>query len=310
MKSSRRAAFTLVELLIVIAIIGTLIALLLPAVSGTKATARQLQCSNNLRNIGLAIINYATRKGGTLPGYVQPIKRSDKKYVEAQGIGSGLKAEQTILWGAKFVSTPTVTNSRISWAVPILPYLERQDLWDRIVDGINFPGDDEATRVRPIDVYICPDDSTLATAPDNAGITYIANTGAWDFRRIQTFPFNDWDDYFANLSTADKPKGDTRDNGLFQNLVYGKNGVRLDNIRDGASTTLMLSENTHKNYYYSWLGVSRGSTGEQPFGMIWVVALPPESGDEIINQERFSSEVTGSESNLHSGDDMVLPAGE
>ena len=71
-KRNRRAAnfaFTLVELLVVIAIIGILVALLLPAIQAAREAARRASCQNNMKNIGLALLNYHDTQNSLPPGF-------------------------------------------------------------------------------------------------------------------------------------------------------------------------------------------------------------------------------------------------
>lgn len=131
-----RPGFTLIELLVVIAIIGTLIALLLPAVQAAREQARRTACSNNLKQIGLALANYTNRHGALPPGY-QSIY--DPNFQQEVGPG----------WG---------------WASMILPDMEQQPLHDRVGFELPLQGPGQATvRQTPLSVFLCPSDKMPAT---------------------------------------------------------------------------------------------------------------------------------------------------
>jgi prepilin-type N-terminal cleavage/methylation domain-containing protein/prepilin-type processing-associated H-X9-DG protein len=279
-----RRGFTLVELLVVIAIIGTLVGLLLPAVQAVRARMVQTECLSNMRQLGLAIQSFASANNDAVPGYVQPVLRADttkpngRAYVVCLGSSLSGSTYGSTASDDAIVDKP---RSRISWAARILPYLERQDIWDRLVDAdTNAAGGD---KVRPIKVFICPADGDAISSPDNAALTYVANTGAWDWKAsAASFGSSD----FLNGANT----GDTKDNGLFMNLTLGSVVNRLGGIRDGAATTLMLSENSQKAPTFSWLGVADNQCGEQQFGMVWVVNTNPSAKNppSLTDQARIS----------------------
>jgi prepilin-type N-terminal cleavage/methylation domain-containing protein len=120
MHTRRNNAFTLVELLVVIAIIGILVAMLLPAVQSAREAARRMQCSNNLKQMGVALHNYAT---------------ANKECFPAGSPG----------------------NAKHGLFTSMLPYLEQQNLYDSLdLKGTTRDTFAEPHRYTHIPVYFCP----------------------------------------------------------------------------------------------------------------------------------------------------------
>lgn len=152
MKRQRRVGFTLVELLVVIAIIGVLIALLLPAVQAAREAARRIQCSNNLKQIGLAMHTY-------------------------HDVNKRLPLQQTCC----FASTATTPRIFHSWAVRILPYIEQNNLHEQFTFGkdLGLSTTDIALKQKPLDAFMCPSDplaGTLADGHDDGNGIDLAST--------------------------------------------------------------------------------------------------------------------------------------
>ncbi|HEX7450165.1 MAG TPA: DUF1559 domain-containing protein [Pirellulales bacterium] len=233
----RGAGFTIVELVVVLSIIGMLMALLLPAVMMSREAGRRATCANNLKNIGLAVINSDGARG-RLPA---------SGNFSVGGVGYH------------------------NWVVDILPYLERTDihsLWRFDLpasNAKNLP----LTRV-PISVMVCPDDDTAV--PGEGNLSYVVNGGfGWtqpvdcpvvmhvpSANNLQVVPID------LNGNGVTCPTGSTLDGaptdkslyfltGLFfpENWPLGGVTVRhrsLAAVSDGLSRTLMLTENLRAGY--------------------------------------------------------------
>jgi prepilin-type N-terminal cleavage/methylation domain-containing protein len=150
----RPLGFTLVELLVVITIIGMLMALLLPAVNAAVESARQISCKNNMRNLGIALINFES-SNQRFPGYTQWI-----------GNNKG------------------PNDSGWSWAVAILPNLDHHDWYDEFINGFS-PGPTEGRRS---DVFICPSDPP--TAAEGADNSFVISAGYASAEQQYEIPAN------------------------------------------------------------------------------------------------------------------------
>lgn len=140
-RSKPRRAFTLIELLVVIAIVAMLITLLLPAVQSARESARRTLCSNNIRQIGLAVMNYESAEG-RLPHSGQGLTRDFK----------------------------TQFNLQSTFAI-ILPYLEETGTFARIDKSVpyNATSANKELAKQVVDVFICPTNPLRSSPTDSLG---------------------------------------------------------------------------------------------------------------------------------------------
>jgi prepilin-type N-terminal cleavage/methylation domain-containing protein len=125
----RRCGFTLVELLVVIAIIGVLVAILLPAVQAARESARRLNCSHNLAQIGVGVLNYEAAHGVYPPGTIEP---QGPIYQEPKGYHH-------------------------NWIVQILPYLEERNAWAHVDQSVGvYHANNAPVRSLSFRVLLCP----------------------------------------------------------------------------------------------------------------------------------------------------------
>jgi prepilin-type N-terminal cleavage/methylation domain-containing protein len=223
MKVCRRHAFTLVELLVVIAIIGVLVALLLPAVQAAREAARRSQCSNNLKQFGLALANYASQKESFPAGLYQENKNG--KY---QGD---------------------------AFFIRILPFMEQQAVysqWD-FKNRANNSLTQTSPAAADLPFMLCPTDQPaerVVNLPSDSvgnsgnafkgfyGVTsYAGNHGTRNY-----YPYN------ITLKTyQDKPDGVLFTTGPNSAPKNDQKPVALREIGDGTSNTILMGEHVNKD---------------------------------------------------------------
>lgn len=257
------AAFTLVELLVVIAIIGILVALLLPAIQAAREAARRTQCANNLKNIGLALLNYTDARKRLPPAtQFNPSKPNPPLGVGPKGITPG--------------------QSSGTWVVYIWPYIEEQALFDKFEhkEPMHLAGNTSKNRdyiATPLSWMICPSDSEapprglfpteekqdggFTNPPGGSPAGSLLVMGLW-------YPVSAGPTYFDGCPYCTLPSGQSRSlccqgNGLGSNPVTETNdpigpvgtkpsfagmfgrfekGIKLSEVSDGLTHTIMAGE--------------------------------------------------------------------
>jgi prepilin-type N-terminal cleavage/methylation domain-containing protein len=303
--SLRERGFTLVELLVVIAIIGILVALLLPAIQAAREASRRARCSNNLKQIGLAMANHNdTYKFLPSAGRSWP----DIPSFDAQGVAR------------------VAPNQDAGWGYQILPYLEQRAVWEGV--GGTSP-DDKARWVagQRIPTYFCPSRrAPFAEQHDQAAYINLNSAnetiGTTNFLRAHMdyagATQDDWGGTFPNgIAIPQLPYGNgplvrtdrwSTDSNARQRITYGM-------IVDGTSQTILVGEkrliftqyegntwNDDTGYVTAWDGDTmgawrRGGGGEifQPMpdmiGTYYDAAgiLQPNSQDNCCDGSRFGS---------------------
>jgi prepilin-type N-terminal cleavage/methylation domain-containing protein/prepilin-type processing-associated H-X9-DG protein len=241
---ANRRGFTLVELLVVIAIIGVLVALLLPAVQAAREASRRSSCANNLRQLGLAALNYeSTHKtlppGNTGGGYVN-INSFTAPWADPQ--------RSCCPWG------------HFSWAVIILPFVEQQAMYDQV----NFGRMAYAFRIMEHNGGNTAVSSIIDRGPigdpvhqilaNSTPKTYMCPSARFvaDVRKQQK-------DYAINGgSTGCCPERNNGTNATLNGVANALNGIRLAEITDGTSNTFLFLEAVYSKNQ-SWLPQNTGS---------------------------------------------------
>ncbi len=268
----RRRAFTLVELLVVIAIIATLIGLLLPAVQAARESARRSSCSNNMRQVGLAVLNFESTKQ-KMPAFTD-------------------KNEYTGLAGT--VTGSAATAPGFSWITHCLPYMEEVGLYNAIATnstlaGSKFgnspfapviqnvsPGAGSQAATVALAAMRCPtfaggNTCEFNTTGNSNGISYAAGYATFSALSGTAGGPVAVTNYKANAGTHLLTiSGTLQNNGVIgyptttgtSTTVSRPNGITIGQISDGTSKTAMIIESRERGHA-GWID---GSSS-------WVVAM-------------------------------------
>jgi prepilin-type N-terminal cleavage/methylation domain-containing protein/prepilin-type processing-associated H-X9-DG protein len=227
-----RRAFTLVELLVVITIIGILIALLLPAVQAAREAARRIQCSNQFKQVALALHNYHAAQGTFPPGMIQWDGRWSS--------GCGPRG------------TPS-TYHGWSWGAFILAYLEQKNVHDAIdFDGWYSSSQNRQPGATRIEAFLCPSDPQDGELVGCCSGWQVGGHSLEDVRMTNMAGVADSEDWTCNGIAANQYS-------VNDGMMGEREGARIRDVRDGTSHTLFVGEVTgggrgsyRAHFWVSW----------------------------------------------------------
>jgi prepilin-type N-terminal cleavage/methylation domain-containing protein/prepilin-type processing-associated H-X9-DG protein len=231
---NRRTAFTLIELLVVIAIIAILIGLLLPAVQKVREAAARMQCTNNLKQIGLAAHDYHDTHNRLPPASLVPYA----------GVNDDANLDFTLPFGP-------------SWAVFLLPYVEQDNLYRQanpdsypgipVVRGQTGPYNSfnnswRVLRGVVVKTYQCPSDGNNQKPYNDPGPNAPPETGWARGNYAANAGFDDYDHVSGGNDFISARKGSPLKGVVSSPVMAANYGARLTDISDGTSNTIMFNE--------------------------------------------------------------------
>jgi prepilin-type N-terminal cleavage/methylation domain-containing protein/prepilin-type processing-associated H-X9-DG protein len=289
-----RAAFTLVELLVVIAIIGILVGLLLPAVQAAREAARRMQCSNNVKQLGLAFHNYHDTHRSF------PINFAERT---RPGFGGG---------------GPAISNTGKSWLQMILPQIEQGNMFNRInfvagLDPAAPNGFDPAavTQNRQIantvvSSFLCPSDGEnedgrldgRSDSPQNL-------QEVWAVTNYKACAGNNWGwGTFAYNHPSGNNNGLNDGNGvLCSNQADTFRATKMGSVTDGTSNTFFIGEALPAWTRWNWWYNPNAVTATCAIPLNYVIRVPRNIGN-WPNNYSYASRHTGG-GNFGLGDGSV-----